>query len=154
VRFDDADQLALDVSRSEGVLGSTYHGSSLYIALDPAHARSVVTLRDRAKSEAERLQSEMPPPSLVDSRWQLSGLTRNGCDFEVTAQGYGPGDMTWQTTPRRTFRVSAVRDASVLSEDTRAADENGLLRIRIEPSAIEPLQVRFTCHEQAQEERR
>ncbi|MGE4186515.1 MAG: hypothetical protein AB7E81_16145, partial [Hyphomicrobiaceae bacterium] len=152
VRFDDADQLALDVSRSEGVLGSTYHGSSLYVALDPAHARSVVTLRGRVKAEADRLQSEIPLASLVDSRWQLSALTRNGCDFEITAQGYGPGDMTWQTTPRRAFHISASRGGSVLSEATGTADENGFLRVRIEPSAIEPLQVHFACPEPAREE--
>jgi hypothetical protein len=147
VRFDDATTLALDASRSDGVLGAIHHGDALYVALDPASDRSVVTLRGRAGEEAERRRSETAPATLVDSRWQLSSLSRADCGFGVTAQGYGPGDMTWQTPPGRTYRVEASRNGTVLFEATQMADEKGLLRISLTPSAIEPLQLRFVCTE-------
>lgn len=148
VRFDDADQLALDLPRSEGVLGATRHAGSLYVALDPARERSVVSLRSREGEQAARRDADRASlASLIDSRWQLSGLVQDGCGFEVTAQGYGTGEMSWQTAPRRAFRVTATRGSTLLSEETRWADEEGVFRVRIAPSAIEPLQIRFTCHE-------
>ncbi|MGE0769222.1 MAG: hypothetical protein AB7L90_22485 [Hyphomicrobiaceae bacterium] len=147
VRFDDAERLAVDVDRSAGVLGSTHHAGALYVALDPAIARSVVVLRGREGERSERRQGGGAAVSLVDSRWQLSGLERDGCGIEVSAQGYGAGDMTWRSTPRRSFLVQASRNGAVLSEETRWADDDGILRVRIMLSAIEPLRVRFECRE-------
>ena len=145
VRFDDAAKLSLDLRRSEGVLGSTRHADALYVALDPAVPRPAVTLRTRASEEVDRRRSEMPPVALVDSRWRLSDLSRGDCDFEMAAQGYGPGDMTWQTPPGRAYRVDASRNGPVLYEVARAADEAGTLRVSVAASAIEPLRIRFTC---------
>jgi hypothetical protein len=148
VRFDDAEQLALDLPHSEGVLGATRHASSLYVALDPARERAVVTLRSRqGEQTARRDNDRASPATLIDSRWQLSSLVQEGCGFQVTAQGYGTGEMTWQTAPRRAFRVTALRGARMLSEEILWADEQGLFQLRIAPSAIEPMQIRFTCHE-------
>ncbi|MEZ5818170.1 MAG: hypothetical protein R3D44_13905 [Hyphomicrobiaceae bacterium] len=146
VRFDNAEKLALDIPRSDGVLGATRHAGSLYVALDPSHPRSVVTLRGRSALEAARRQAEIPA-SLVDSRWRLSSLVREACGFRVTAEGFGSGDMTWQTSPRRAYRVTASRAGTRLSEETRWADDKGLFHVRIAPSAIEPLQIDFACHE-------
>lgn len=147
VRFDDAAKLTLDVARSEGVLGATHHGDALYVALDPGSARALVTLRSREADLVERQQPGTVPTSLIDSRWQLSGLQRGRCGFDVTAQGYGPGDMTWQTTPRRSFRVTASRAGHVLMEETRRADETGLFHIVVAPMAIEPIVLHFACHD-------
>jgi len=146
VRFDDASRLALDVSRSDGVLGATYHGEALYVALDPAVPRAIVTLQDRASEQAQRQHSEAPA-SLVESRWQLSGLVRQGCGFAVDAQGYGPGDMTWRSVPGRAFDVSLSRGDMALAHETARADESGLVRIQLAQSAIEPLQIRFACRD-------
>ena len=147
VRFDEADQLSLDMARSEGVLGSSRHGATLYIALDPARERSVVTLRGRSGEEASRRDTGALIGSLIDSRWQISDLTPEPCGFRFTAQGFGTGEMTWQTTPRRAFRVSASRDGSALSQETLWADDQGKFSVRLGAAAIEPLQVRFVCHE-------
>jgi hypothetical protein len=127
------------------VLGSTRHADALYVALDPAAARSVVTLRTRTSEEADRRRSEAPPVTLVDSRWQLSGLSRGTCGFDVAAQGYGPGDMVWQTPPGRAYRVEASRNETVLYEAVQAADETGTLHASVAASAIAPLRIRFTC---------
>lgn len=148
VRFDDAEQLALDFPRSEGVLGATRHGGSLYVAIDPSIERAVVSLRSRRGETAARQEGEkVALASLVDSRWQISGLVQEGCGFQFTAQGYGTGEMTWQTSPRRAFRVAAVRGGNLLSEETLWANEQGKFEVRIGPAAIEPLQIRFACHE-------
>lgn len=147
VRFDDAEQLAVDLARSTGVLGANRHAGSLFVALDPAVERAVVTLRGRTAERGARRDAGAPIASLVSSRWQLSGLVHESCGFRVTAQGYGTGDMVWQTTPRRPFRVAAVRGDVVLSEETRWADEQGQFSVRIGPTALEPLEIRFTCHE-------
>ena len=147
VRFDDAEQLSVDHARSEGVLGSTRHGASLFVSLDPALERAVVTLRSRTGEQTARRDAEGPIASLVDSRWQLSGLVQETCGFRVTAEGYGTGDMTWTTSPRRAFKVAATRGDTLLSEETRWADDAGLFQLRIGPIANEPVQIRFTCHE-------
>ena len=148
IRFDDADQLALDALRSDGVLGANHHAGSLYVALDPARERSVVALRSRhADQAAGRDGANAPPLTLIDSRWQLSDLVREGCGIRVTAQGFGTGEMAWRTVPRRAYRVTASRGGVQLSEETLWANADGLFRVRIAPAAVEPLLVRFACHE-------
>ena len=147
VRFDDAAQLAVDLARSTGVLGSTRHAGALYVALDSAVERAVVTLRGRTAEQQARREPGAPAASLVSSRWQVSRVVSEGCGFTMTAQGFGTGEMQWQTTPRRAFRVAALRGQAVLSEETRWGDDQGNFTVRIGPSAIEPLDIRFTCHE-------
>ena len=148
VRFDDADQVSVDHPRSEGVLGATRHAGSLYVALDPAHERAVVSLRGRQEVQGARRDGDRTPlATLIDSRWQLFGLVQETCGFRITARGYGMGDMTWQTTPRRAFRVSATRGATLLSEETLWADEQGVFQLRIAQPATAPMQIKFTCHE-------
>ena len=147
VRFDDASQLSVDLTRSKGVLGSVRHAEALYVSLDPAVESAVVTLRGRAGETIARREPGSAVASLIDSRWMLRNLVTEDCGFRITAQGYGTGEMSWQTSPRRGFRVSAMRNGTVLSEETRWADQNGLFGVRIAPSAIEPLEIKFTCHD-------
>jgi hypothetical protein len=45
VRFDDAAGLAVDFSRSVGVVGERRQGGSLYVALDEAHTEVILALR-------------------------------------------------------------------------------------------------------------
>lgn len=146
LRFDDAEQLALDMTRSSGVLGSNRHEGALFVSLDKAVERSVVTLRARIALTV----GAAPPPepvSLVDSRWQIYGLVREACGFSFEATGFGPGDMLWQVPPRQGYRVSATRGEQLLSQETRWPDTNGSFPIRIEQPAIEPLKIRFECNE-------
>ncbi|MEZ5857342.1 MAG: hypothetical protein R3D67_22390 [Hyphomicrobiaceae bacterium] len=146
VRFDDASQLAVDLTRSRGVLGSVRHEDSLFVSLDPAVETAVVTLRGRSAERAARNESKTVEASLVDSRWALSGLVRESCGFRVTAQGFGTGDMLWLTSPRRGFRVSVVKDGKELSQETRWADDQGQFAVRFAPVAVNPVTIRFACH--------
>lgn len=147
VRFDDAEQLAVDYVRSSGVLGANRHNGSLYVALDPAVERAVVTLRGRGAEQIPRREPGAPAAILVSSRWLVSGLTQEACGFRLTAQGFGTGDMQWQTTAGRAFKVTASRGQTVLSEEIRWADAMGLFPVRFAPGAIAPLEIRFACHE-------
>jgi hypothetical protein len=156
VRFDDAAGLGLDMAQSEGVLGARRTNGSLYVALDPAVERSVVTLRAYADTpappaDASPVVAEPDGPTavanLVSSRWVFSGRTRLDCGFEVTAQGYGPGQMLWRTTARQAFRVSAARAGTVLWRGDVRSDDAGALALQVPPLANEPLSLRFECHD-------
>lgn len=149
MRFEDADQLALDLARSTGVLGATRHEGDLYVALDPVVERAVITLRQAQDAGPRRLVAALPTriASLVSSRWQIDTLNRNGCGFSFRAQGFGTGDMVWRTSPGRGYRVTTHRDGRTLAEETRWADADGRFELRIQASAISPVEIRFDCHD-------
>jgi polysaccharide biosynthesis protein PelA len=146
MRFDTADQLTVDYVRSRGVLGANRHERSLYITLDPAVARPIITLRARTEEAAATLEPGGPVASLVSSRWSLSNRAESTCGFTVSAQGFGSGDMTWATLPGRGFRVTLEREGRKLSEQIMWADPSGTLALRLDESAIDPLSLRFDCH--------
>lgn len=142
VRFDDAQQLEVDFSRSSGVLGGARHNGSLYVSLDAAYAKAVVSLMPRGPTPTTRAL-----PVLVESRWSLSGRIDTACGFEVQAQGFGRGDMTWASIPGRGFRITYERGGRVLSQEVRWADDKGLLHLDAEIDAIEPVALKVACHE-------
>ena len=151
VRFDDASQLAIDSGQSVGVLGSNRHQDALYVSLDPAVAEPVVALRSRAGATAEaanqaRADNE-PLLSLVDARWQLSRRTVAGCAQTMTAQGYGPGDLTFEGKTNTAFRVILSRAGQTLAEEIRWTGADGRLSLHYAVDALEPLDLRFECHE-------
>ena len=145
VRFDDAELLEVDGARSPGVLGANRHQGSLYVTLDPAVGKPIVALR--ARGQTGRLQPGDPIASLIDSRWTFSGRQDVACGFQASAQGFGPGEMTWTTDASRAFRIVLERAGKVLAEEIRWADAGGLLKLKYEVDALEPLTVRFDCHE-------
>jgi polysaccharide biosynthesis protein PelA len=65
VRFDDAEQLAVDLERSTGVLGSNRHEGSLYVTLDSAIERAVVALRARAAEASSQVSVGQAPVGQV-----------------------------------------------------------------------------------------
>ena len=148
VRFDAAEGLMLDIARSKGVLGANRHAGSLYVALDAAHERAIVTLRAAPTSAAAPDGAgTLRLAQLVESRWEISDLRRGACGFEATAQGYGPGEMVWQHPSARGLRVSATGPGGTVSVAAASTDAAGLVRIKINTSAIEPVQIRADCHD-------
>ena len=145
VRFDDAELLEVDGARSPGVLGANRHQGSLYVTLDTAVGKPIVALR--ARSQTGRRQPGDPIASLVESRWSFSGRQDGTCGFQATAQGFGAGEMTWSTDAGRAFHVVAERGGKALAEEVRWADASGLLKLKLEVNAQEPLTVRLDCHE-------
>ena len=144
VRFDDAEQLIVDPERSIGVLGFNRHEGALMVTLDAAVPRAVVALR--LKVEAAAVQAKQVA-ALVESRWTLSGQQREGCGFVVQAQGFGPGEMHWQTDAGRLFTVTAERQGQALVTETQRANAEGQLRFTLAANAIEPLTIRLRCNE-------
>ena len=146
VRFDDADALAIDMDKSKGVLGSTRHpGGALYAALDPAVEPVIVALKERPSSDT-------PPPlltraELISGRWMFSNYQQDGCGFTIDAQGFGFGEMVWQAAPGRRFDITTERVGRVLIHTTAAADATGVMALTVPASAIEPVNLRFACHE-------
>ena len=143
VRFDSAEQLAVDHARSSGVLGSNRHEGALLVALDPAVDRAIVTLRARAEAQA----APAHPTTLIESRWSLRGQARDACSVRLEAQGFGAGEMIWQASAGRQFTVAAERGSQKLFQETVTADGDGRLKFTIAADAIEPLSVRLQCHD-------
>ena len=144
MRLDDADALDLDDLKSTGVFGATRHAGSLYIALDPAVEPAVIAVHPR---DATPQVYDKGAARLIDSRWQLKGLRREACGFTFEAQGYGAGDMSWQTAPGQSFDVQASRGGVVLSNSVIEADASGRLKAPLAVNAVAPVEVRLACHE-------
>jgi hypothetical protein len=156
VRFDDADALDVNMTVSSGVLGSRRTNGSLYVALDSAVQNAVVSLRtadapapepepSAAMSGSQTSPSASPIASLVSSRWLFSNRIALPCGFELTAQGYGPGQMQWQTVAGKSFSISASRGSTVLWREVARAGADGMLKLQAPPIALEPLALRFDC---------
>ena len=148
VRFDDADNLAVDASASKGVLGFTRHASgAIYVSLDPAVEPALVTLKPQITPATPDATPPLPGAQLISARWWFRGYEPDGCGFNITAQGYGNGDMLWQTAPGRKFDLTAERGDKTLVTTPVVADATGILQLSVKTSAIEPLRLRFACHE-------
>lgn len=145
VRFDAADGLSLDMTASVGVLGANRANGALYVSLDPAVAEARVAIR-KAGTQLSAADDK-PPPMLVSSRWTFSDRHVEGCDLAVKAQGFGPGDMTWQTAPNASYRVTAQRGELTLASEAATATPEGRLHLRLDAVAQEPVELRLQCHD-------
>lgn len=144
VRFDDAGSLALDLDNSRGVLGATMHNGSMYVALDSAVDVARVALRAENR-ESPELSSR--GAMLVEARWQIRNRREEDCGMSVDAEGFGRGDMVWRTRAGRAFEVTLFRGTRELSREIVRAGGDGLFRLQLEPDALDPVTLRFTCHE-------
>jgi hypothetical protein len=128
-RFDAADKLELDLSRSDGVLGARRHGHSLFISVDSARTEAVIAMRDAA-----------PPPQgivgLEDSRWSVFNLERQQCGWTFSAAGFGAGDFTWYDVPAGSYDLLATLGNGKAWSATTQTDANHRLSFSI------PLQTR------------
>lgn len=146
VRFDDAETLALDAPRSSGVLGSVRHAGALYVTLDRSVERAVVALAPRIEVE-QRPRDPLARPLLRDSRWRLSQASGDGCNFTLRAEGFGAGDMRFETAPHRRLDVTVMRGDDILTGVSAAADGDGILHLSLAAGAIAPVELRFACHD-------
>jgi hypothetical protein len=144
LRFDAADAIDIDDAKSQGVLGATRHAGSLYVALDPAVEPVMLAIRAR---DAAGPVLEKGSARLIDSRWQIQGLHRDACGMTFDAHGYGAGDMTWQAPPGQMFDVEARRSGAVIASDVVTADQDGKLLVPLKIDALNPVEVRFACHD-------
>lgn len=147
VRFDNAQALALDLAASEGVLGANRANGALYVTLDRARPRALVALAPRHVAEAAAATDPSRRPMLRDSRWRVTALEGDGCNTRMTASGFGPGEMTFETMPGRRYDVTVMRGDEMLTGVSASADATGVLGLALAADAIEPVQVRLVCHD-------
>jgi hypothetical protein len=141
VRFDDAEALEADVAASDGVIGSSRHNGSLYVALDQAVATARVKLRARGQPAA----GDMTQASLAGSRWQVGAVRRSSCSLGFTASGYGAGEFAWEALPATAMLVTARRGGDALAEQRLVADAQGHATFRLDIDGIEPVEIEMAC---------
>ncbi|MBB4285986.1 polysaccharide deacetylase family protein [Roseospira goensis] len=142
IRFDAATHRAVDMVASEGVLGQRHYQGSLYVALDPAVAAPEIALMDWPTPD--RAPPGTPRPYLIESRWPLRALRRDGDGdgLTVQAQGFGDGAMAWQVPPEAEARVTA-RDAggAAVARLSARADRTGRLAYALPPVGLDAVEV-------------
>jgi polysaccharide biosynthesis protein PelA len=140
VRFDDADDFAVDFARSIGVLGEHRKGKVLYVALDAAYDDVVLALALKPISE-----TSAPIPHLIDARWTFRDLIRRDCGFTVGAQGFGPGQMTWGGLAPGLYWVSVHEGATPLWSGSTEVGADGRLALTAAADATRPVAVEVAC---------
>jgi hypothetical protein len=140
VRFDDAADIAVDFSRSVGVLGQRKKGTTLYVALDEAQEEVIVALGPDTSDSVDA-----STPHLIDGRWTFRDLRRRDCGFSVMAKGYGTGQMTWGGLKPGVYHVF-VRDAKeTVWDDVTEVGDDGRLALTADADAMNPLDIDVTC---------
>lgn len=126
VRFDRAFMLAVDLSRSNGVVGQRHHQGSLYVYLDETNVAPTLTLTDHKEYWQEPAASS---PYLIESRWRVSNVRHLSSAVEFTASGFGEGIMRWRVSKEGPYSVSV--DGKEMFE-VQATD--GMLAFTLKPS--------------------
>jgi len=139
IRFDDAALLAVDFERSRGVVGQRHELGSLYVALDEQDDAPTVALKAAVSSAAGEPVDAMA--YLVDSRWRVFGVAREGRQVRFRSQGFGPGEFVWRwPSPEET--VVRWRARSGRTGTLRVAPSaDGLLTIRLPQLTAEAVDV-------------
>ncbi len=137
VRFDGAEGREVDFSASLGVIGSKRNGPSLYVALDEAVEPAIVALAPSASAKAGA-------PALVDSRWLVRNVVRDGCNLRFEAQGYGDGSFTWSGLAHGR-KIVVDRAGREVWRGSAEADEAGRLRFVVPVSGVDGVTVRVEC---------
>jgi polysaccharide biosynthesis protein PelA len=139
VRFDDAASLAVDFTRSVGVIGQHRKDATLYIALDEAVEDVIVALRNAP--------AEGSAPYLLEGRWTFRDLRRRACGFSVMAKGFGTGQMTWGGLKPGLYRVSVRNSKESLWDEEAEVGEDGRLALTADADAISPVDIDVICIE-------
>jgi hypothetical protein len=139
VRFDDAASLAVDFTRSVGVIGQHRKDATLYIALDEAVEDVIVALRNAPAGGSA--------PYLLEGRWTFRDLRRRACGFSVMAKGFGTGQMTWGGLKPGLYRASVRNSKESLWDEEAEVGEDGRLALTADADAISPVDIDVTCIE-------
>ncbi len=132
LRFDHATLQTVDLARSSGVIGQRHFQGSLYVYLDQAATSPVVTLKPLPLSGQE---ADSPNPYLIESRWQISGLTHKDTGFRFTTTGFGAGDMRWHVPEDGSYQVRAGGYRLV------ATAKQKQLALQLDLLALQPLEI-------------
>jgi hypothetical protein len=139
VRFDHAADKTVDFSESTGIVGISRHGEALMFALDPATEEPLIALQDRVFEPA------WGRPYLTQSRWRLSNLSIAPCHVTFRAEGFGPGEMSWQGFAPGRYEIKAHRASRPLWQSLREVNDAGMMEFTIDVDGIEPVLVDISC---------
>jgi polysaccharide biosynthesis protein PelA len=135
VRFDRADRLTVNWADSHGVLGERHYQGSLYVALDPADEAPVFALTQSNTSS----NGGFARPYLVQSRWIVSRLRIKPRSFSFEAQGFGAGEMEWQTAPGTHYLIRCASNAGWSRDLHSSSSPDGRLRFSLTEGRSEPI---------------
>ncbi|MCB1737373.1 MAG: hypothetical protein KDI42_04525, partial [Gammaproteobacteria bacterium] len=118
----------VDFTRSRGVIGQNHQQGSLYVYLDAAEPSPEVALKDVDRSDIDAPADRI---YLIDARWPIHALKRDGDRFEASLKGFGPGEMHWWVPRSGRYRLRAenVRGAGFQQEVVVGADHRLTLRL-------------------------
>jgi len=136
MRFDDATNLTVDYSKSEGLLGDRRENNTLYVAMDSANTAPLIVLKEGSPAASARLV-------LNDARWEISQLNQTAGSAAFNARGFGPGAMRWRTDPGAHWRIEVSYKDKPYSGEARANAE-GVLSFAPPHGAEEGVSVRLT----------
>jgi len=142
IRFDEAAHLAVDMDKSQGVMGQRYYQKNLYVSLDAAKKTAVIALTNNPSGAPFPSASK---PYLVQGRWQISNLQFLRDDRIVfTAQGFGNGDMVWKVPRPGQYDIQFTDEAGIKHTVKASTDENGILAFHLQPLAINKIMISLT----------
>lgn len=98
LRFDHAENITVDFTRSSGVIGYNHHEGSLYTYLDDKVTEPVVAIREGGVPENS---------FLIESSWELGNLRRDSSKIKFEAKGWGKLVMKWQMLEGGTYTITA-----------------------------------------------
>lgn len=122
IRLDKSVCRGIDFSQSSGVLGQKHFQGSLYVSLDPAIPEAILRFKELEDTSHEPIE---PLSYLVESRWQVLGLSRSGQNqLSFQAQGFGPLEMQWRVPHDQIYHIEARSESGELvsSEWTPSMD--------------------------------
>lgn len=129
LRIDAASRLAVDFSRSVGVLGQRHANGSLFVSLDEGVPEADVALVELATATS---LPASPRPFLVDGRWRVWNAKTNGSSVSFDVEGFGEGAMTWRWPTAAIVRVEwSSPHAPGVGQLSARSDDDGFVRVSL-----------------------
>jgi hypothetical protein len=138
IRFDNASDKKMRFSRSKGVIGQKHYQGSLYVYLDEAVKKPVISL---TKHEEIASLPTTYLPYIVDSTWNLKNVSLNKKSLKMDAYGYGQGKINIKMPKQATYQVKLLRNQEVKQVFDKKTDENQLLALNFSGEVVESMTI-------------
>lgn len=140
LRFDHAEERAVDMDASKGVLGYHYFQGALYVAVQPEVDVADIVLK-QVKTQGYYEKASIP--YLVDSNWVIKSLTVVKKSLDFSAQGYGEMNMRWQMPAVGSYTLTISDSDKKIKEEAIATDAEGMLTIAVKVGSKSSLKVQL-----------
>ncbi|MEG3639889.1 polysaccharide deacetylase family protein [Magnetococcus sp. PR-3] len=147
IRFDDASLKRVDLANSTGVLGYRHHQGSLYVSLDRAVAKPVISIGDNLTPHK---LGDSTKPYLIEARWWVSHLKRKGPNqLGFKAQGFGDGEMQWKMATPGQYDITMTTPEQSWNDQLQIkTDSEGVLNFTLPAMAIHGVEISIEKAEQ------